>query len=88
MNQYEASRINKDWEAYFKECYYLFDQRIASIGLKNLKYFDASSVFDDLAAENQVFLDMYHFGDKGNLIIANYIFEKIFESLKLKKPSL
>lgn len=88
LNQYEASRINEDWKSYFNECYYLFDQNINSIESKNLKYFNASSVFDSLGADNQVFLDMYHFGDKGNLIIANYIFEKIFESLKRNKLRL
>jgi hypothetical protein len=77
LNDFESSRINEDWKEYFNKCYKLINEKLSVISIQNYKYFNATKVFDDLGANNQIFLDMYHFGDKGNEIISNYIYCQI-----------
>lgn len=59
-------------QKYFKSCYQAIDQVLSSEEGEDLHYLNLSSVFDESAKE-EIFIDSYHFGDRGNEIIARAI---------------
>jgi hypothetical protein len=64
---------------YFSRCYRamrpaleaLAENADAAPGAPRFAYCDYSDVFDHCGADREVFLDAYHFGDRGNQIIAD-----------------
>lgn len=64
-------------KAYFVECYQLIAKKLAGLERGNFKFFDLSTVFDDRPETDDLFLDQFHFGDKGNAIIAEAMFSNI-----------
>ena len=61
----------------FSSCYAQMKARLASISLDRFLFLDRSDVFADLSATDEIFLDSYHFGDRGNEILAQAIAEGI-----------
>ena len=60
--------------AYYRECYDRIDRLLRSSPLpSNVTFTNLSAIFDDLPEEQDVFLDSYHFGDRGNDLIATAI---------------
>lgn len=59
---------------YFKQCYTQIDEVLGTFDAKNFHYVNLANVFDTLDAQEDIFIDSYHFGDKGNDIIAANIF--------------
>ena len=43
----------------------------------NFQFDDASNIFDSMTDAENVFIDQYHFGDRGNKVIAEGIFSTI-----------
>lgn len=67
---------------YYQACYLSIRSTLAQIDLKNFKFVDISGVFDRSDAQNDIFLDQFHFGDKGNALIAQAIHAELTKVLK------
>jgi hypothetical protein len=53
------------------------ETRLEELDLPNFHFADLSTGFDQRTAGDEIFLDSYHFGDRGNRIMAEEIFEVI-----------
>ncbi len=62
---------------YFVQCYELMSSRLAGLRQSNFRFVDLSKIFDGHQATDEVFLDQFHFGDKGNAVIADAMFYAI-----------
>lgn len=62
---------------YFQECYSRIDSALTNIHEKNFTYINLSGIFDQMGKDEDIFLDSYHFGDKGNEIIARQMFDRL-----------
>lgn len=64
---------------YHRECFKLIAIELKSLEQKyeHFHFFDFTGVFDDLTMADEVFLDSYHFGDKGYDIISKCIYKLI-----------
>ncbi len=69
--------------SYFRSVYKKIKDRLEN-DASDLTFIDLSSTFDSLDSQTEVFLDSYHFGDRGN----KYIAEKLYQELQLKLPEL
>jgi len=65
----------------FTRSYQEMKSRLSSIQADKFLYLDQSDAFAGLSAEDEIFLDSYHFGDRGNAIIAKKLAEGIRPSL-------
>ena len=43
----------------------------------NFRYINLTDIFDNMNNQEDIFIDSYHFGDKGNEIIAENIYQQI-----------
>ncbi|MBL8414629.1 MAG: SGNH/GDSL hydrolase family protein [Propionivibrio sp.] len=64
-------------EDYFRTCYGLFVKDLQNLHGENFQFVDLSGVFDGLDDQEEIFMDSYHFGDKGNEKIAESLFLQI-----------
>ena len=64
-------------QAYFRECYERIDRALHDFRAENFEYVNLVGVFDGLSGADDVFVDSYHFGDKGNEMVAEAIFDRI-----------
>ena len=71
---------NKDVSIYFNRCYQLFRKNLSHSELTNYLFYDMSKMFDKLPTPGEYYLDSYHFGDKGNKLIAQNIFNYIIKA--------
>lgn len=62
---------------YFSQCYGLMDSQLSAIKLDNFVYVNLTDVFDTQKTPDRLFLDCYHFGDKGNAMIARGLFDRL-----------
>jgi len=69
----------KGFEEYFQECYAQINVDLNSLQEENCRYINLSRVFDGIGDQEEIFVDSYHFGDKGNEIIAQSLFTHIKE---------
>jgi lysophospholipase L1-like esterase len=70
---------------YFVQCYQLMSARLAALRQENFKFVDLSKTFDDHKATDEIFLDQFHFGDKGNAVIAEAMFSEIASQLEKRQ---
>ena len=73
----EAERLAKEQPEraqYFRDCYAEIQRRAAALPAAGLRYLDLTGVFDADGAGEEIFLDSYHFGDRGNRRIAQALF--------------
>lgn len=61
----------------FSSCYEQMKARLASISQERFLFLDHADVFADLTAADEIFLDSYHFGDRGNEILAKAIVQGV-----------
>jgi hypothetical protein len=66
-------------DKYFIACYSSMRKSLSGVTLNNYTFLDSSGALDPYPGGADLYLDSYHFGDKGYEIIA----EKIFEHLPL-----
>jgi hypothetical protein len=66
---------------YFQECYSRMDKELKSLQAENFTYINLSGIFDQMDDQEDVFLDSYHFGDKGNEMVARQIYSHIDEMI-------
>lgn len=72
-------------QGYFLECFDLIDEGLRGLDFDNYAYFNLTGIFDDLDDQEDIFTDMYHFGDRGNEIIARNIYLNIKDMPPLSK---
>jgi len=77
----ENESLSKNKE-YFVKCYKEIDKTMSNFKSDNFSYFNLSDMFNKIPSSETIFVDSYHFGDKGNEMIA----EKIFEKMKFRNP--
>lgn len=65
--------------AYFIRCYEMMGKVLSEGEIPGSEYyfFDLSGLFDGCSEKDEIFLDAYHFGDRGYDLIASEIFERI-----------
>jgi hypothetical protein len=71
---------------YFAQCYADIDSRLAGLSMGNFTYVNLTDVFDTQPGSDRVFLDAYHFGDKGNALIARKLFDRLRDLLASPQP--
>jgi hypothetical protein len=64
-------------EDYFRRAYALVDSALASLDGPRLRFVRLTDIFDAMDDQTDVFIDSYHFGDRGNELIALRLFEAI-----------
>lgn len=64
-------------EDYFRTCYGLFAKDLKNLHGDNYQFVDLSGMFDGFDEQEEIFMDSYHFGDKGNEKIAENLFLQI-----------
>ena len=57
-------------EAYFQESYDAMAKAAGGLALANYAFLNLADVFDHLGEKDEIFTDHYHFGDRGNNLIA------------------
>jgi lysophospholipase L1-like esterase len=67
---------------YFVQCYALMSSKLAKLQQSNFSFVDLTKVFDGYQATDEVFLDQFHFGDKGNAVIAEAMFSAVASHLE------
>ena len=76
------SKINRQSQAetlkiapikYFSECYRIINEKLPKIKDENFCYVNMAEIFD--GEDKDIFIDSYHFGDRGNEKIANKMYE-------------
>ncbi len=64
-------------KAYFAECYAKMAPSLKNLKIDNFRFVNLSDIFDDTDEGEDIFVDSYHFGDKGNEMAARNIFRHI-----------
>ena len=72
LTQHENKVLRKASVKYFSECYKIIDEKLSEIKMKNFYYYNMTDIFDEEYID--IFIDSYHFGDRGNEIIANEMY--------------
>lgn len=72
---------------YYIQCYQAIASKLTSLKQQNFSFVDLSGVFDGLGAKDEIFIDQFHFGDKGNAIIAGAIFSALTPRLERGQAS-
>lgn len=73
----EQAHVKPAARAYFIEVFNEYRERLNGLQATNFKFVDASGVFDRYTADDAIFLDNYHFGDKGNRILAEALAQNL-----------
>jgi len=64
-------------KTYFAECYAKMDSSLKNLKIDNFRFVNLSDIFDDIDEGEEIFVDSYHFGDKGNEVAARNVFRHI-----------
>ena len=70
----------------FTKSYQEIKTRLSSIHGDQFLYLDQSDAFAGLTASDEIFLDSYHFGDRGNAIVARKIADGIRDTVSQRPP--
>jgi hypothetical protein len=62
---------------YFRDCYAAMERELLPLEGRGLRFVDLAGLFDADGADQEIFLDSYHFGDRGNRHIAEALFAAI-----------
>ncbi len=68
---------HKGERKYFAKCHAHMESCLKELKMDDFYFFDLSGIFDDMGEGEDVFIDSYHFGDKGNELVAKSIFRHI-----------
>lgn len=74
---------------YFRSFYALTRARLTALSgmLEGFGFVDLSGLFDEVGEDEDIFLDSYHFGDKGHLRIADALLPHVLSTLKPRRLS-
>ncbi len=73
----EEKGLGQGSTRYFAECYAVYREELPKLELPRFRFVDLAGVFDGLSSDTDIFVDSYHFGDKGNRIIAEQLFAEL-----------
>ncbi len=73
---------DKRYIDYFVQCYQSIASDLSLLRLDNFSFVDLSGIFDHYSSGEDMFLDQFHFGDKGNAVIAGAMFDELSKQLK------
>jgi len=71
-----------DSREYYRQCYQAMVEKLSVLKQENFHFVDISGVFDAYSREEELFLDQFHFGDKGNAVIADAMFAVLHAMLE------
>jgi hypothetical protein len=77
LTEREGTKLKVSEQSYFRDCYVLLVKGLNSLQGRNFQFIDLSGAFDSLKENEDIFIDSYHFGDRGNQKIAENLFLKI-----------
>ena len=77
LTEREQAKVKHKSVEYFKKCYAEIDKVLGGFDAENYHYINMANVFDAHGDQEEIFMDSYHFGDRGNEIIAVNIFSHI-----------
>jgi len=69
-------------KAYFLRCYAHMNSSLKTLKIDNFRFVKLSDIFDDMDEGEDIFIDSFHFGDKGNEVAARNIFRHIEHVVK------
>jgi len=75
-------KLNGDHVQYFQSCYAKISAALSSFNVDGYRFVSMVEIFDQLQADSEMFIDSYHFGYRGNQIIAHKIYTEILSLLK------
>ncbi len=73
----EEKGLGRGSTRYFAECYAVYRAELPKLELPRFRFVDLAGVFDHLSSDTDIFVDSYHFGDKGNRLIAERLFAEL-----------
>ena len=75
MDPRESARLNQQSQAYFQHASQEIRVRMGNLREEGLSFLDLTTVFDEV--KEDVFLDHYHLGDRGNQLVARRLAETV-----------
>lgn len=75
-------KLHPPSKEYYASCYGEIDNRLGHLRLRNFYYADLSDAFDKMGETDEIFIDSFHFGDRGNETVAHRIFLSVTKILK------
>ena len=75
LSPHEKEMRNIQYEKYFSQCYQDIKQKLHKLNISNLTFIDESDAFKGLTSNDCIFIDSYHYGDRGTEFIAKKIFK-------------
>jgi hypothetical protein len=75
LSLHEKEIKNIQYEEYFSECYQEIKQRLSNLKISNMTFIDESDAFKGLTSNDFIFIDSYHYGDRGTEFIAKKLFK-------------
>jgi hypothetical protein len=73
---------------YTRNCSREIQQSLDTIDSPQFNWLDLKDVFNDRRSVEEVFIDNCHFGDKGNIIIAERLFYELGRAALLRPPNI
>ena len=75
LSDHEKEMIDMQHKEYFSRCYKDIKQKLNNLNIKNMTFIDESDAFKSLTSNDNIFIDSYHYGDRGNEFIAKKLFK-------------
>lgn len=72
---------------YFRRCYATYRAELPGLEGPGVRFADLSVALDEADAGTELFLDSYHFGDRGNRLLARRLFELVVPLLEARAAS-
>jgi hypothetical protein len=85
LSPHEREMRKTQYEKYFCQCYEKIKQKVKKLNISNLTFIDESDAFNGLSSNDCIFIDSYHYGDRGNEFIANKLFKDLRNILLQKQ---
>jgi beta-galactosidase GanA len=67
--------IDMQHKEYFSQCYKYIKQKLNNLNINNVIFIDESDAFKSLSSNDFIFIDSYHYGDRGTEFIAKKLFK-------------
>lgn len=85
LSDYEAAFLQQPWIEHFQAAYGLIDEILAARESVGFGFINLAPVFDGAGATEEIFLDSFHFGDRGNRLLAEALYRELARQ-KLLQP--
>ena len=78
----EQATVDPGRRDYFVEFYRQCREELTDLDYEGFHFVDASTAFDDRTSSEEVFLDSFHFGDRGNRLAAEHLYKLLLPFLQ------